>query len=256
MDNKTDASAPVRRKSGGMKRRLLRREVVPRAARTWEEFSTALADAAETTSLEAGLIAAEELARAVLRDAGLPEHLGPFACLRDGGLGDLPAGWREAGPRALGPGVVGVTTLDGALRGRLPAREARAALVLRRAEGVRQAVGAGRTEDAAWCAVRLGREMLLLELDFAGWIKAAEIGDAIGRGGSKGGGATRQRDPEKVALRERVLAEARGQLARGSSKAAAASRLARDHELAVETIRGWLKAIPGPSRGARAKPGG
>jgi hypothetical protein len=185
------------------------------------------------------------------------EHLGPFARLRDGSLRELPDGWRERDFdvlkrdfRALGLEVVGVVTLDGALRERWPARETRAARVLRLAGGVRRALAGGHAEDAAWNAVRLGRELLLLELDLTGWIKAAEVGDAIGRGGAKGGRGTRELDPKRASLRERVVAEARWRLEGGwrLGKSELARRLAKEHGVPFNTVRDLLKPLPDPSR--------
>jgi hypothetical protein len=158
----------------------------------------------------------------VLRDAGQPESLGPFALLRDGSLRELPDGWRERGYRALerdfgalGLVIVGVVTLDHALHERLPAHAAR---VLRRAEGVRLALAGGRAEDAAWNAVRLGSELRLLEFDLKGWIKAAEVGDAIGGAAPRAGRRRASVTPRRSLLRERVVAEARRELEDGWSR--------------------------------------
>jgi hypothetical protein len=258
MDDAENTGALGGRPAQGMKRQLRRCMQVARTPATSEEIAAALAEVAEHTDLNADLTAAEGLARDVLRAAGLPENLGPFARLRDGSLRELPTGWREAGFGALGSDVAGVVTLDGALRGTEGTREYDAARILRLAESVRRALEDGRVLDAVWNGMRLGREALLLELDLKGWPAAAEVGDAVKLGGAKGGTSTRQRDPEQTAVRRRVEAEARQRLNDGwlLGKSALARHFAAKHGLRFNTVRDWLKPIPDPTRKSRKISGG
>jgi hypothetical protein len=241
-----------------MKRQLRRRMQVARTPATLEEMAAALAEVAEQTDLNADLTAAEDLARDVLRAAGLPENLGPFARLRDGSLRELPTGWREASFGALGPDVLSVVTLDGALRSTEVTRESDAAGILRLSESIRRALEDGRVHDAVWNAMRLGREALLLELDLKGWRAAAEAGDAVNRGGAKGGAAARQRNPEQTDVRRRVEAEAQQRLVGGYrlGKSALARQLAKKYDLRANTVRDWLKPLANPVRKSRKNSGG
>jgi hypothetical protein len=258
MDDAENTGALGGSPAQGMKRQLRRRIQVARTPATSEEMAAALAEVAEHTDLNADLTAAEDLARDVLRAAGLPENLGPFARLRNGSLRELPTGWREAGFGALGSDVAGVVTLDGALRGTERMRESDAACILRLAESVRRALGDGRVHDAVWNAMRLGREALLLEFDLKGWPAAAEVGDAVKQGGAKGGTSTRQRNPDQTAVRRQVEAEAQQRLDDRwrLGKSELARHLAAKHGLRANTVRDWLKPLANPLRKSRKNSGG
>ena len=65
------------------------------------------------------------------------------------------------------------------------------------------------------------------------------------RGGRNGGRAKRDRDPAKIAIKERVVDEARAKLA-GKwrlSKTILANTLAEKHKLKEYTVRDWLKPL-------------
>ena len=90
-----------------------------------------------------------------------------------------------------------------------------AARVLMHVQALRHALARGDAAQAAWWALRFGCEALMLELECKGWPQAIAAGMGTSRGGHIGGLATRDRDPAKVAIKERVVEEARVKLAGG-----------------------------------------